>query len=149
MKPINVKSGELYFNFNYKNEGSRVTYDFLMKLLLNIIENSIKYYNETKKLHEPEHAFTFREKQFHSILCPSIASITPCFLIEHPLRRKPRGEKEYAGHVDYWISFHENSYLLELKHTYQNYTRVDNPRKTISKRFVVAIKQLNNIKKEQ
>jgi len=137
--------GELGIEFsNVEGDGARVTKDFLRELLKNIVKRSTEYYEETE-----EHAFTYRERQLHSIVCPSIADITSSYLMENPLIRKPAGEEEYRGSADYWISYNNYSFLMELKHTFFAYRNADNPRESITKKFVSAMEQLKNIRKDE
>lgn len=137
--------GELGIEFgNIEGDGARVSIDFLRKLLKHIVKRSTKYYDETG-----EHVFIYRERQLHSVVCPSIADITSSYLMENPLTRKPAGEEEYRGNVDYWISYRNYSFLMELKHTYFAYRNADNPRKSITKKFVRAMEQLRSIRKDE
>lgn len=136
--------GKLGLEFsNVKGYGSRVSRDFMRNLLKNIVKRSTDYYDETE-----EHIFTYREKQMHSVVCPSIADVTLSYVMEHPLIRKPAGEEEYPGNVDYWISYRNYSFLMELKHTYFGYRNADNPRKEIIEKFEDAIEQLESIRKD-
>ena len=146
MKYETIKDcGELGIEFeNIRGCGAGVTRDFLRKLLNRIVERCTKYYDETG-----EHVFIYRERQLHSVVCPSIADITPSFLMENPLTRKPAGEEEYRGNVDYWIYYKNYSFLKELKHTYFAYARADSPRKSITKKFTRALKQLGNVRKNE
>ena len=89
-----TKCGELGIEFN--NIDERITMDFLKRLLRDIIERSTKYFDETG-----DHVFIYRERQMYSVICPSIAGVTSGYLMEHPLKRKPAGEEEYSGSVDY------------------------------------------------
>jgi len=137
--------GELGVKFqNIDSDGARVSRDFLRKLLNNAVKRCTDYYNETG-----EHIFTYREKQLHSVICPSIADITPSYMIEHPLKRRPSGEDEISGHVDYWISYRNYSFLMELKHCYFAYRNADNPSQRISYKFNSAMNQLKNIRKDE
>jgi len=137
--------GELGIEFdNLKGLGERNTKDFLTKLLENIIKRATRYHEET----DGDHVFRYREKQLHSVVCPSIADITPSFLIEHPTERKPRGTKAYPGNVDYWVSYKHLCYLVELKHTYFAYNQ-NKPRQGITRKFSHAIQQLDNIRKAE
>lgn len=146
MKHETIKDcGELGIEFdNIRGHGSRVTRDFLRRLLKRIVERSAKYYYQTQ-----EHVFTYRERQLHSVVCPSIADITPSYLMEHPLTRKPAGEEEYRGNIDYWISYRNYSFLMELKHTYFAIRNADNPRKSITRKFARALEQLRSVRKNE
>lgn len=125
-------------------DGARVTKDFLEKLIYNIVKRSTEYFDETG-----EHIFIYREKQLHSVVCPSIADLTGSYVMEHPLTRKPHGEDEYSGHVDYWISYRNYSFVMELKHCYFAYKNANDPRQDISKKFNKALDQLKNIRKNE
>ncbi len=125
-------------------EGTRVSRDFLKRLIFNIVKRSAAYFDETG-----DNIFIYREKQLHSVVCPSIADVTPGYVMEHPLTRKPAGEDEYSGHVDYWINYRNYSYVMELKHSYFAYKNADAPRQGISDKFNFAIKQLNSVRKDE
>jgi hypothetical protein len=133
--------------FKIDTEGARVSKDFLTQLVQNIARRATEYYNSTGIL--GDHIFSYREKQFHSVVCPSIADITSSFVIEHPLRRKPYGEKEFSGHADYWIRYHSYCFLMELKHTFFSIRRPNSPRPDIAEKFDDAVQQLKSVKIEQ
>jgi len=142
--------GELGIEFDdIRGRGAKVTRDFLRELLRHIVVRSTQYYDETVDAGQQEHVFTYRERQLHSVVCPAIADITTFFLIESPLIRKPAGEAEYRGSVDYWIYYMNYSFLMELKHTYFAFARADNPRKSITKKFARALEQLGNVRKKE
>lgn len=134
--------GEIGFEFITEDgDGIRVSKDFLKNLIYCIVKRSTNYFDSLE-----EHIFAYRERQLHSVVCPSIADITPSYVMEHPLSRKPAGEEEYSGHVDYWLSYRDYEFLLELKHSYWGYRNVENPRQSISDKFNSAINQLQNIR---
>jgi len=130
--------------FNIDTDGARVSRDFLKRLINNIVRRATEYYDTTGI--PGDHIFSYREKQFHSVVCPSIADITGSYVIEHPLKRKPQGEEEYQGHVDYWIKYRKYSFLMELKHTFFALRRPNSPRANISKKFDRAMDQLKSIR---
>jgi hypothetical protein len=139
------KCGQVGIEFsNIDTDGARVSRDFLKQLVSNIVWRSVKYYEETN-----DNAFYYRERQFHSIVCPSIADITYAYLLEHPLKRKPAGEDEARGFADYWISYRNYSFLMEMKHAYFSYNRVANPRRNVAKKFNDALEQFKNVRKEE
>jgi len=142
--------GELEIGFgSIRGRGARITREFLKELLRQIVTKSTKYYDAARHVGGPDHVFTYRERQFHSAVCPAIADITPYFLIENPLNRKPAGESEYSGSVDYWIYYKDYSFMMELKHTYFGYARADNPRESVTERFSKALQQLGDIRKDE
>jgi len=97
--------GELGYEFgNITGEGSTVTRDLLRRLLRRIVKRCTSYHDALK-----EHIFSYSERQFNCVICPSIADITKergSFVMEHPLTRHPPGEvRSYSGRVDYWLSY--------------------------------------------
>jgi hypothetical protein len=148
---IEGEYGALEIKFGaFKGSGAYTAREFLKKLAQRIVTRSTEYYRSAKRFTgEVDHPFTYRERQFHSIVCPSIADITTYFLAEHPLNRKPAGEKEYPGRVDYWIFYKNYSFMMELKHSYFAYKEVDSPSKIIARRFLRALRQLNEIRKDE
>ncbi|MBU4374759.1 MAG: hypothetical protein KJ714_10090, partial [Euryarchaeota archaeon] len=71
--------GEIGIDFK-DNDGTRVSKVFLEKLIRRIVKRSTNYYDKTG-----EHIFVYKEKQLHSVICPSIADLTNSYVIEHPL----------------------------------------------------------------
>lgn len=137
--------GELGIEFGkIRGTGSRVSRWFLRTFLREFVLRSTEYYNETG-----DHVFYYRERQLHSVVCPSIAHLTPAFLMEHPLTRKPAGEEEYRGSADYWIYYKNCTFLMELKHAYFAYNRTYNYGKSVTRKFVNALRQLRNIRKNE
>lgn len=136
--------GQLAIEFDkIDGPGKKVTKEFLSRLLEKTIRNAFLYAKDTR-----DNVFSYREKQLHSVICPAISELTHSFLIEHPLKRKPSGENEYTGNVDYWVSYNHFSYLIELKHAYCAY-RSNRFRRSIFSRFSGAIEQLKNIRKAE
>lgn len=137
--------GELGIEFSKEDtEGVRVSRDFLENLINQIVRRSVDYYNETG-----DYVFSYRERQMHSVVCPSIAAITNAYLMEHPLKRKPSGEDEYSGRVDYWISYRNYAFLMEMKHGYFAYRGASDPRQNLNEKFNLAISQLKSIRKDE
>ncbi|MFZ3168148.1 MAG: hypothetical protein WA130_11085 [Candidatus Methanoperedens sp.] len=135
--------GEFGIEFSIKDgEGTRVSKEFLQLLIRNIIKRSTEYFDATES-----HIFFYKEKQLHSVVCPSIADLTPSYVIEHPITRKPRGEEEYSGKCDYWISYRNYSYVMELKHSFFAYRNIKSPRQDISNKFNRCLDQLKEIKR--
>ncbi|MEM2888042.1 MAG: hypothetical protein QXI71_02720 [Candidatus Bathyarchaeia archaeon] len=117
--------GELEIRFDVlKGSGAYVAREFLKKLVQRITVRSTEYCQGARRFaDELDYAFAYGEKPFHFIICPSLADLTVYFLAEHPSKRKPAGEKERSGLVDYWI-FHKNySFMIEFKHEYFGYKR--------------------------
>lgn len=138
--------GKLGFDFSIGDGvGKRIVTDFSKNLIQNIVKRSTKYFDETNK---KEHIFSYGETQLHSVVCPSIADLTYYYVMEHPVTRKPHGEDEYSGHIDYWIYYRGYTILMELKHCYFAYNN-SNPNKRISEKFNKSLKQLNDVKMDE
>ena len=146
MKYRKIKnSGEVGIEFSIEDsKGTRVARDFLEKLVEGTVRRSVEYFDETD-----DYAFSYGERQMHSVGCPSIAALTTAYLMEHPLKRKPSGEDEYSGRVDYWISYRNYSFLMELKHGYFAYARASHPRQNLLKKFNSAMDSLKTIRKDE
>lgn len=135
-------SGIFVSNFQHHDRiGSRVSKDLVESLIANFIRISTAYYYSTS-----DHLFTYSEKQLHSAFCPALADLTHSFLIERPLIRKPKGEDEYQGNVDYWLCYRNFSFLIELKHSYFAYYSTNRPNRKIASRYNRALKQLENVR---
>jgi hypothetical protein len=142
--------GEVQIKFGIlEGPSANVTKEFLRKLVRRIVVRSTKYFDEAQYAGEPDHVFIYGEKQFHSVVCPAVADITPYFLMENPLYRKPPGEEEYSGSVDYWVFYKNYSFMIELKHSYFAYTQADNPGKDMAEKFLEALQQLEEIRKDE
>ncbi len=134
-------------NTKENDNGTKVSKVFLDKLICGIITHSADYFDRyLKDTKNHDHIFGYRERQLHSVVCQSIADLTPSFVMEHPVYRKPHGKGKYSGHVDYWINYENYSFIMELKHCYFAYKRANSS--AISKKFNAALKQLNSVKKE-
>jgi len=149
MRFMTVKNcGEVGIDFfNIDTDGASVSRDFLTKLTLNIVRRSTAFYDEIRN--PGDHIFSYRERQLHSILAPSIADITASFIMEHPLSRKPHGEQEFRGHVDYWVSYRNYSFLIEFKHAFFAYNRVKSPNSNLTEKFDEALWQLKSVRIDQ
>jgi len=135
-------SGSIGFDFgNLNGEGSLIIRDFLKQLIVNVVKGYTNYYNSTQDFHN-DHILRYKEMQLNGVLCPAIASITPAYLTECPCRRKTDAKESSAGHIDYWIYYHNTSFLLEVKHAHYYYKYRKNK---INERFQDAIKQLKYV----
>lgn len=130
--------------FEFKGGVNGKTKEFIKELLVETVKNCKKYHSETG-----DHLFIYRERQFNSAICPAINEIADCFVMQHPIRRKPRGEQSYSGRLDYWIHYKKMDFLLELKHEYYGYRKAHLIPQQISDRLAEAIHQLKNIKKDE
>lgn len=111
------------------------------------MKNSIKYFNETNG----DILFNYRETQVHSALCPAISKISGSFLIEHPIERKSYGKKRtkrkkiYTGRLDYWVFYRDFSFAVEVKHSFQGYSRTKKLRGSLIRKLRAASVQLKSV----
>jgi hypothetical protein len=108
------KCGKIGFEFKKGVNGK--TRKFIRALVVQVAKNCVNYYEQTG-----DHLFSYRERQFNSAVCPAISEISNCFIIQHPLKRKARGEEPYTGRLDYWVNYDNIDFLIELKHDYYGY----------------------------
>ena len=66
-----------------------------------------------------DHAFAYREKQFHSILIPAFRDVAEIVFREQPVQRGREAAGTH-GWVDYWLEREKKVTLLELKHGFVN-----------------------------
>lgn len=130
---------------NGVTDGAIISRDLVRQMIDEIARRSFLYFKSTG-----DHSFYYREKQMNSVICPAIAELSEgSFLMEQPSKRKPSGEKEYSGYVDYWLYFRSYSFLLEMKHAYYPHNWKGKLRKSTTKRLEVAHTQLDMVKKKE
>ena len=126
--------------------GSIVTRDFLFSLTKEIGKRSRKYFDYTQKV-----PFVQREKQLHTLIDASLASLTDVFSCEALVGReckKPKGHvKNGHGWVDYCVLYRDYVFLVELKHAYMS-ARSGEVSNHVKKLWKEAMDQLNRISNE-
>ena len=109
--------GNIYYLSNLKNEqGQRIANDFLTRLTNGFGKRTAKYTRMTREV-----PFVYRERQLHSIIAPTLDDFTDAFLMELPTRRSwsvtaDERISDSHGWIDYWCSYRNISFLVELKH---------------------------------
>jgi hypothetical protein len=126
-----------------------ITKSFLSKLVKNCVIRATSYSDKTAKGDENyrDYIYRYSEKPLHSIICPSLADITPIFMIEQPSTRKPRGRQAYSGHIDYRVSYKDATYIIELKYARLTYGK--KPKDKVKDNFEKAIEQISHIKRSE
>ncbi len=137
-----------YFNCSLKDGlGMRNTKEFLDALFSGFQTKSEKFYNIVGDI-----PYAYREQQLHSILIPVIDQLdgTDAIFVEQPTTRvKSSGESNNShGWIDYWVSYGETVFLIELKHSYCGYSS-PKLRDSSVKEWLTAIEQIKVIDKKQ
>lgn len=125
-------------------EGTRICRDFISKLFNSFTQKCFKCYETTEEL-----IYAYDEKQLYSALIPAIAEITKHgFLMEQPVTRKTRGEKEYSGKMDIWAQYKNYSFAIEIKHSYTDLGSDGLTKGSIDK-YKEGIKQIRSLKPKE
>lgn len=115
--------GKFYVESSVRDgEGIRILKRFLLDTIVEIAKESanfIKYVEQSP--------FAYSERQLHTIIAPAIARMSNCFIMESPVDRKwslldQDNNEDSRGWVDYWCSYKDFSYYLEIKKRYISYT---------------------------
>lgn len=114
--------GKFELNHNLSDsQGIRITNKFLQDIVNGIACNSCNQI-ENSFLIPP---FAYREKQFHTVMAPSIKESSEYFLMESPVNRNWRDVDikldNKHGWVDYWCTRNDYDYYFEVKHGFKSY----------------------------
>ncbi|GAB6081915.1 hypothetical protein JCM30471_08290 [Desulfuromonas carbonis] len=89
-----------------------VTGQFLNDLLQEFAKVSTELFNITGEM-----PFWYKERQLSSVLLPCFYNLGYGALQEIPTRRKPHGEDDSHGWLDYWVQRGDKHvFLMEVKH---------------------------------
>ena len=140
--------GNIYYSSNLKDgQGQRIANDFLTRLANGFARRTAKYIRATGEV-----PFVFREKQLHSIIAPALDDFTDAFLMELPTKRSwsvttDERNSDSHGWIDYWCSYRNISFLVELKHGFIS-GKTGQIRKDVKEEWEKAILQLDAIEEE-
>ncbi|BAH76499.1 hypothetical protein [Solidesulfovibrio magneticus] len=118
--------------------GIRTTKDFLEKMTKNLLLNSKEYCDITEEL-----PLCFKEKQLLPLLGSAIQKTTPAFMGEVPITRSSifKKSKSSPGFVDFWATYRNTSFFIEVKHSFFSYFSQEINSHSI-KKWETAITQL-------
>ena len=126
---------------------------FVVELMTGMAQLSRRYFeNMSRKYCQGglcRFPYTYHERQLESIIVPTLSKMCNGMVItELPIDRKVviDYEKEYfPGHADFWCIYQGFTFIIEVKHSYDNLktdvTRTD----TVLDRWNRMIEQLNSI----
>lgn len=119
----------------------RSAIEWLNSIAIHFAKLSKDYFDHT----DGELVHTYGERQIHSIVYPAILKSSDVAFAELPVRRKPRGEPDGSGRVDYWAMEGNRTYLLELKHEW-NHLQSTSKRQEIESAWKAVIQQTKDIR---
>lgn len=106
---------------NIDGENGKVkAHKFLVDMHKEFAKNCIKYFDEVEDL-----PYIYGERQVHSTVFPAISKIATATLAEQPIERvreESKIKKTSQGRIDYWVKYKNNVMLIELKHSWINYS---------------------------
>lgn len=115
--------GKFYVESSVRDgEGIRILKRFLLDTIVEIAKESANFIEYVE-----QSPFIYSERQLHTIIAPAIARMSDCFIMESPVDRKwslldQDNNEDSRGWVDYWCSYKDFSYYLEIKKRYISYT---------------------------
>lgn len=102
----------------------RISSKFLKELFFNMALLAIKYKQHQSTV-RGESPYTYGERQLDGLIVPALSKICDgAILTELPVSRKyKRGKnaQEVVGRIDYWCMYRNYSFILEVKHSYDNF----------------------------
>lgn len=155
LKFIHRTINQQSFLFSVKDsdeEFYQVSYELAKKLLIGMAKRSRVFCS--KKYDFVDYPFTYRERQLDTILLPELSDLCKGLVFaEYPVTRnsKKKGHEvdNSKGRIDYWCIFKDYSFVIEVKHSYDNfYSNKTNDERLIQRWQIMNIDQLNNIKAE-
>lgn len=125
-----------------------VAYELTKKLFIGIAKRAMVFNCPKYNFYEPP--FVFRERQLDSLIMPELAFLCKGLAIaEYPVTRNSRKKgfeiKNSKGRTDYWCIYKDYSFVIEVKHSYDNF-ETKSTNKTVVERWKKADRQLIEVK---
>lgn len=118
-----IKSGRaniLISNEEYDDESYKISHEFVKDLFKVFVKLAIKFSNNQYNIIDKP--YLYRERQLDSLIIPALSLICDgCVIGELPLIRSSKFEDDSSGRIDYWCIYKEYSFVIEVKHGYDNY----------------------------
>jgi hypothetical protein len=113
---VSTKSEEIFFLDSLEDgEGVRKIRKFLQSMVENFKTEMFSFYDQWG-----EFPFIYSEKQLGSILAPAIHKHTGSIWFEQPFKKDKNTTQRF---LDIAVSDKENTYLIELKHSWMNFSK--------------------------
>lgn len=123
-----------------------VSYELVRKLLIGMAKRSSVFCSKVFA----DYPFTYRERQLDSILLPELSKLCNGYVFaEYPVTRNSKlyDAKDSKGRIDYWCIYKNYSFVIEVKHSYDNYIIGKTKDETIRRWRTMNSYQLKSIKK--
>jgi len=137
------ESNEEYYN---------VAYELTRKLFIGMAKHAMAFDSSKYNFYEPP--FLYRERQLDTLILPVLAALCKGLAFaEYPMTRNCRKKgleiEDSHGRIDYWCIYKDYSFVIEVKHSYDNYeTSTTNDERLLQRWRTMNIVQLDNIKDE-
>lgn len=155
MKFRHSKIDSQSFLFSAKDsdeEYYRVAYELTKKLFVGMSKHALSFSSTRYNIYEPP--FLFRERQLDTLIMPVLNSLCKGLAFaEYPMKRNSRKKgleiEDSQGRIDYWCIYKDYSFVIEVKHSYDNFeTSSTNDERLLQRWRTMNIIQLDNIKDE-
>ena len=112
-----------FFLFSLKESDEEyyvVAYELTKRLLIGMAKRALVFNSRKYGLCEPP--FLFRERQLDTLILPELASLCKGLVFtEYPVKRSIRKKGHWQGRIDYWCIYKDYSFVIEVKHSYDNF----------------------------
>ena len=155
MKFRHSKIGSQSFLFSSNEsmeEYYKVAYELTKKLFVGMSKHALAFNSKKYNFYEPP--FLFRERQLDTLIMPVLNSLcNGLAFAEYPMTRNSRKKgleiEDSQGRIDYWCIYKDYSFVIEVKHSYDNFeTSSTNDERLLQRWRTMNIIQLDNIKDE-
>ena len=148
MEKINKYGLTFYKRTTVENtdDAYKVAQELTEELFYLLSKYCTKFCNEDYDLFLPPYMYT--ERRLDGVLMPALAKLCDSIVMtELPVSRKV-GNDNSQGRADYWCIYKGYSFVIELKHSKDNYETPITRKHSIIERWRKMIKQLNSIKRD-
>lgn len=128
------------------DEAYMATYSLVRNLFIGMVKRARLYCSN--RFDFADYPFCYRERQLDSILLPELSTMCKGYVFaEYPVTRKSRNE-DSKGRIDYWCIYKGYSFVIEVKHSYDNFTSGKTKDETLRRWKLMNKYQLRSIKKD-
>jgi hypothetical protein len=148
MKKFNKYGLTFYKGVAVENndEAYQIAQELVEELFCLLSKKCTKFCNEKYDFFMPPYMYT--ERRLDGVLMPALTKLCDSIVMtELPVLRKI-GNDDYIGRADYWCIYKGYSFVIELKHSKDNYQTPTTSKHAIVERWRKMIKQLNSVKRD-
>ena len=148
MKKFNKYGLTFYKRATVENnhEAYQIAQELVEDLFYLLSKKCTKFCNEKYDFFMPPYMYS--ERRLDGVLMPALTKLCDSIVMtELPVLRKI-GNDDYIGRADYWCIYKGYSFVIELKHSKDNYQTPTTSKHAIVERWRKMIKQLNSVKRD-